>query len=132
MSLLDSQELAQEDGEEDTVGQDWTGGSSLESQQDMFQQSQEENARPKNPLLVAKARREELVSRPAFTSQRQECRNPFLRKAAGGQGSPATSNSGLAFDSAVPVKPSPIPSKSSLPASLNRAKVCVFCIKVGS
>ena len=97
----------------------------------MFEASQEAE-RPGNPLVAARARREELVPRPAITSQRLQPRNPFARKGAAGAAqlsSPASSGGSLAFDTAVPaaVRPSPLPSKAAFTAAAaSKIKVRTF------
>ncbi len=98
----------------------------------MFEASQEAE-RPGNPLVAARAKREELVPRPAITSQRLQPRNPFARKGAAGAAqllsSPASSGGSLAFDTAVPaaVRPSPLPSKSAFTAAAaSKIKVRTF------
>jgi hypothetical protein len=97
----------------------------------MFEASQEAEERPGNPLVAARAKREELVPRPAITSQRLQPRNPFARKAAGAAqlSSPASSGGSLAFDTAVPaaVRPSPLPSKAAFTAAAaSKIKVSTF------
>ena len=118
MALLDAQDRAsEEEGEADDAASTCDTNSLVS--QDMFEATQE-YTRTENPLLAARAKREELVPRPAITSQRLESRNPFARKAAAAAAlsSPANSSSNggssLTFDSAVPaVRPSPITSKSA-------------------
>ena len=125
MALQDNQDQAANmDDDFDDVNDEWPREEALVSQ-DMFDASQEEvGGRAANPLLAARAKREELLPRPAITSQRQEARNPFARRSgAAAQSSSPANSSGLAFDTAVPVRPSPLPSKSSLTASFNKPKV---------
>jgi hypothetical protein len=99
----------------------------------MFEASQEAE-RPGNPLVAARAKREELVPRPAITSQRLQPRNPFARKAAGAAqlSSPASSGGSLAFDTAVPaaVRPSPLPSKAAFTAAASKIKVRMWILGV--